>query len=792
MPINPLNHHYAMENPASVYDEEAMTALELAGRTTAKVNEVVKDQNDLRTETLTRLSKQENEQIPSAVAREVQTHIESGRFDKQVDTYACGLNAKLEEYHTEAVATAEAVESRVNGRMDNFTRMAEGSTTGDAELADMRVDADGTTHNNAGSSVRHQATNLRASVNSVKDYIAHLQHANIINPDFIVGSCAGAGGKIQEWNNIAVASSSLYPFNGSTVETVVICTEGYKGRLYVYTDADAYTFEAVEFGPGITSTKQYKTSKFRVQVEKSDDSTVKTTEVATLANAVTVLQTPIYHENNWYFYLTDFGKFSGWGAHNGMALHYVSFAPYGLKGYSTQTAEGIVSFSMDDIVTLFPDNIKYQGETPYLKLPALTALCFNATEKNLVARKQGQIQHDDIVLIKWGASENILPDAGILATKYLADTNQLMQVSTSSSGEGGISVPDYWQGATEEAIAKITTHQNAMGIDGAVVGFVTDTHIGVNAGNSGQLMAKVLTDCRIPVYVDGGDIVSGASIVSADGILADLHKADSLFSSTLDKRLRITGNHDMVYGVEASYDSELTDPAFQFNFFRNDLEDSRSVFGPRGTYFYRDLALSKIRIICLDSECFDAQINSNGQILTNAYNKIWTHLLGTEQLRWLADEALNLPSDDWHCMVFSHLPVMANGDKPVQSTDSYLADIELLKGVLLAYKNKTGYTGSVSGTAVGTITTSANFSGYRGSLIGCFSGHTHTDYLVDVGFKAVTTANDSISVAESDYAPAKERGTNTEQVIDFICVNKKTRTVNIVRLGAGSDRAFNY
>ena len=38
--INPINH-YAFTNPASVYDEEALTALELAGRTANKVNECV-------------------------------------------------------------------------------------------------------------------------------------------------------------------------------------------------------------------------------------------------------------------------------------------------------------------------------------------------------------------------------------------------------------------------------------------------------------------------------------------------------------------------------------------------------------------------------------------------------------------------------------------------------------------------------------------------------------------------------------------------------------------------------
>ena len=38
--LKPL-HHYSIENPASIYDEEAMTALELAARTAAKMNETI-------------------------------------------------------------------------------------------------------------------------------------------------------------------------------------------------------------------------------------------------------------------------------------------------------------------------------------------------------------------------------------------------------------------------------------------------------------------------------------------------------------------------------------------------------------------------------------------------------------------------------------------------------------------------------------------------------------------------------------------------------------------------------
>lgn len=44
--IDKLPTHYSMNNPASVYDEEALTALELAGRTAQKVNECVDLMNE--------------------------------------------------------------------------------------------------------------------------------------------------------------------------------------------------------------------------------------------------------------------------------------------------------------------------------------------------------------------------------------------------------------------------------------------------------------------------------------------------------------------------------------------------------------------------------------------------------------------------------------------------------------------------------------------------------------------------------------------------------------------------
>ena len=63
-----------------------------------------------------------------------------------------------------AIADLSTEQAALSARMDTFTRLEEGSTTGDAELADGRVGADGKTYTNIGGAIRGQVTDLKSDL----------------------------------------------------------------------------------------------------------------------------------------------------------------------------------------------------------------------------------------------------------------------------------------------------------------------------------------------------------------------------------------------------------------------------------------------------------------------------------------------------------------------------------------------------------------------------------------------------------------------------------------------------
>lgn len=114
--------HYSLANPASIYDEEALTALELAGRTAGKVNECVDAVNG----------------IPEEVRKDVVEFLNDGAFDEVIEEHLGDLNKRL----------------------DNIVASSGDDNT---ELVDARVGADGNVYPTTGESIRGQVTKLAKS-----------------------------------------------------------------------------------------------------------------------------------------------------------------------------------------------------------------------------------------------------------------------------------------------------------------------------------------------------------------------------------------------------------------------------------------------------------------------------------------------------------------------------------------------------------------------------------------------------------------------------------------------------
>ena len=91
--------------------------------------------------------------------------------EEGVPAEAKTVGAKLEEQSsnlTSEISRAKETEETLKSRIDNIASLPEGSTTGDAELQDIRVKADGTIATSAGNAVREQASELKGDLAEIE------------------------------------------------------------------------------------------------------------------------------------------------------------------------------------------------------------------------------------------------------------------------------------------------------------------------------------------------------------------------------------------------------------------------------------------------------------------------------------------------------------------------------------------------------------------------------------------------------------------------------------------------
>ena len=126
----------------------------------------------------------------------------------------------------------------LSARMDEFTKLEEGSTTGDAELIDGRIGSDGKTYDNIGGAIRGQVTDLKSDLSHVENIIGKEETYSEPSGTREVGFYS-----ISKFNTLTyntTYSSITYPVGKSTKAKVTAVTNTAKGFSAVLFLDDSY------------------------------------------------------------------------------------------------------------------------------------------------------------------------------------------------------------------------------------------------------------------------------------------------------------------------------------------------------------------------------------------------------------------------------------------------------------------------------------------------------------------------------------------------------------------------
>ncbi len=141
----------------------------------------------------------------------------------------------LESGLASEASTRATQDNVLSARIDNIIALPEGSTTGDAELQDIRIGANGTTYPTAGDAVRGQYTDLKNALNNI-----FIPSENLYNPaNDRHGININGSGVITADNNYK-ASDYIYVGAGNKVTLQTV--DGYGQRIYFYTTNDTSGF----------------------------------------------------------------------------------------------------------------------------------------------------------------------------------------------------------------------------------------------------------------------------------------------------------------------------------------------------------------------------------------------------------------------------------------------------------------------------------------------------------------------------------------------------------------------
>lgn len=140
-----------------------------------------------------------------------------GTLGEIIEPYLNEFNRRLALQDTELAQRLGSQDSKIavlEGRMDTFASLPAGSTSGNAELLDIRVGADGTTYQSAGDAVRGQYSEV---MNKTKELDSNVNGTDVVNFSYTSGKYVDYAGDIETNADFAY-SNPIKVYRGDNVE----------------------------------------------------------------------------------------------------------------------------------------------------------------------------------------------------------------------------------------------------------------------------------------------------------------------------------------------------------------------------------------------------------------------------------------------------------------------------------------------------------------------------------------------------------------------------------------------
>lgn len=358
-------------------------------------------------------------------------------------------------------------------------------------------------------------------------------------------------------------------------------------------------------------------------------------------------------------------------------------------------------------------------------------------------------------------------------------------------------LPDYYDDYMAQRIKNVNELENNISVNSDSFMFITDYHVKRNAGNSLEMIKKIVEDTGITKLFFGGDAYQ--TVQTTDTITDEQSKAYareyvprvySSLQNSAPEFFSVYGNHEWNHlqsssgeNLQNSFELNL---AGAYNYCLKRHESYVSEMTQYGNY-YVDNKAKNIRYFFLQEDGEARPTN--------------------ETLNWLGDQLLHVP-ENYFVVLTCHY-AYRTGDTNYTSYSGRAAYLpKLISDILQAYNTKSTFSMNFSFTANGVTRTyngSWDYSAASGNnVVAIFSGHIHHDDVLEKSNNNVLTIattgdlyknGSGVNMTfEDEEGNTIERtpGTIYEQAFDVVHIDLENRKVYMTRFGGGLDREFDF